>query len=113
LEESFYRVSHEGYRPKWKATPNMKSAVVSFFGLFYYWVVLSKNYRALAAFDDLLIEDPQKRESDRPLLRGQTGKVRLSWPQVMEACCNNPADTVTAASRYATRKFKEAINTGT
>ncbi|MBX3369803.1 MAG: hypothetical protein KF793_05370 [Nitrospira sp.] len=88
-------------------------AVVSFFGLFYYWVVLSKNYRALAALDDLLIEDPQKRESDRPLLRGQTGKVRLSWPQVMEAYCNNPADTVTAASRYATRKFKEAINTGT
>ncbi|MBP8116443.1 MAG: hypothetical protein KAY09_01810, partial [Nitrospira sp.] len=88
-------------------------AIVSFFGLFYYWVVLSKNYRALAPFDDLLIEDPQERESHRPLLRGQTGGVRILWPQVMEPYCNNPTATVTAARRFATRKFKEAINVGT
>src|SRR5206468_11256720 len=46
---------------------------VMFFGLFLYWVILSRRYRALASMDDLLIEWPHTRETQRPLLRSGLG----------------------------------------
>jgi hypothetical protein len=54
-------------------------AFVSFFALFYYWVVLSTRHRALAPMDDLLLEHPQVRKSDNPLLRLGVGSVRVPW----------------------------------
>jgi hypothetical protein len=44
------------------ANPNSRilGAFVSFFSLFYFWVILSTNYQALTPFDDALIEDPQR-----------------------------------------------------
>ena len=35
-------------------------AFVSFFGLFYYWVILSNSYTALGPMDNLLLEHPSR-----------------------------------------------------
>jgi hypothetical protein len=83
-------------------------AFVSFFGMHYFWVILSRNYTSLAAFDELLIEYPQGREHDNPQLRRRNEEVRVAWDAIMRPWLENPAQIAENAKRSAGRKFSEA-----
>ena len=55
-----------------------------------------------------LIEDPQKESPIVLCCVAKTGKGVFIMASVMEAHCNNPADTVTAARDMLRGSFKEA-----
>jgi hypothetical protein len=81
---------------------------VTFYSLFYFWIILSTNYQALAAFDDALIEDPQSRIIHEPLLRPNTGNLLVYWNNIMNPFLSNPKDVANSSIRYAVNKFKKA-----
>lgn len=80
-------------------------AFVSFFSLFYYWVILSTNHTALGPMDDLLIENPQSRECSTPLLRGGIGSIRVPWNDLVSEHLNDPRSNLKLAAAYAVKKF--------
>lgn len=83
---------------------------VTFFGLFYYWVVLSRTYTALAPWDDFWFENPQHRETHNPPLRSGIGSVRVQWAALENAYREDPALAVNVATQYATQKFRAATD---
>lgn len=83
-------------------------AVVSFYGLFYYWVLLSTRHKAIAAWDDVLIEDPQARETENPRLRGNLGDIRVPWNDFVSVYRSDVASVVKAANDYANQKYNKA-----
>jgi hypothetical protein len=84
---------------------------VMFFGLYLFWVILSRRYRALGSVDDLLIEWPLVREAERPLLRSGLGKIRVPWPNYINEYRRDPLAAVRAANQASRAKFKAAIET--
>lgn len=85
-------------------------AFVGFYGLFYYWVILSRQYRPLWPLDDLLIQDPQARNAEAPVLRGQTGAVLVDWNRVTAAHRRDRVAANVAAGKHATKRFREAAD---
>ena len=85
-------------------------AFVSFFALFYYWVVLSTRHRALAPMDDLLLEHPQARKVDNPLLRLGVGSVRVPWWELVTPYRQAPDAIGRAAKEHAKEKFQGAVD---
>ena len=85
-------------------------AIVGLYGLFYYWVILSTAYTALGPMDEILIEYPQKREAERPLLRAQMGTLRLPWVQMVSAYTRDAATAEKAAQQYARERFNAAAD---
>ncbi len=83
---------------------------VMFFGLFLYWVILSRRYRALASVDALLVEWPHIRQTDRPLLRSGVGAVRVPWGDYIYKYTSDPAAVSRAALQAARLKFQTAID---
>jgi len=83
---------------------------VIFFGLFVYWVILSRNYRALGSVDDLLMEYPQHRRSQRPLLRSGVGNVRVPWGELVTEYTGDPPGVRRAAIKAARVKFQGAVD---
>ena len=81
---------------------------VTFYSLFYFWVILSTNYRALAAFDNVLIEDPQSKIIYEPILRANTGSLLVHWANIVKPFLSNPENTVNSSIKYAYNKFKRA-----
>lgn len=81
---------------------------VTFYSLFYFWVILSMHYRALAAFDDALIEDPQSQIIHVPLLRPNTGDLLVDWNNIVKPFLSNPENTVDLSIKYAANKFIKA-----
>jgi len=84
-------------------------AFVAFYGLFYFWVVLSENHHALAGWDELQTEHPQTREVERPLFRTGTGAVRIRWDALAGGFASDPSGVVSTASRHALRKLEQAL----
>ena len=84
--------------------------IVTFFGLFFYWVVLSRRYTALAAWDDFWFENPQFRETHNPPLRSGTGSVRVLWTRLEDSYRADPYSAVSKATQYATDKFRSAVD---
>jgi len=78
---------------------------VTFYSLFYFWVLLSTHYRALAAFDDALIEDPQSQIVHMPLLRPNTGDLLINWHNIVEPFLSDPVNAVDSSVKYAANKF--------
>ncbi len=81
-------------------------AFVVFYGLFYYWVILSRRYCALDAWDDLLLQNPQAREATNPLLRGRLGDVHVDWDAVVAPYTKDPQGANKEAGRYAVDTFR-------
>lgn len=85
-------------------------AFVVFYGLFYYWVILSGRYRALGPMDDLLLQDPQAREAENPRLRAKAGAVRFNWQQISARSIVDPVAADKAAGKHAVAKFRAAAD---
>ena len=83
---------------------------VMFFGLFLFWVILSRCYRALGSMDDLLIEWPQVREVERPLLRSGLGAIRVPWGDYISEYTRDPTAAIRAANHASRLKFQAAVD---
>lgn len=81
---------------------------VTFYGLFYFWVMLSTNYQALAAVDDVLIEDPQRQIFYEPILRKNTGNLLVHWEKIKDPYLSNPEKVINSSMEYAVNRFKKA-----
>ncbi len=57
---------------------DIMGGIVTFFGLFCYWVVLSRRYTALDAWDDCMLENPQRRMTEYPRLHADL-RNRMPW----------------------------------
>lgn len=85
-------------------------AFVTFYGLFPYWVVLSTRYTSLMPFDDLLLEHPQRRVEEHPVLRQNLGSVRVNWSQMIEKYKAGKQESVRIVRDYAIEKFRSALD---
>lgn len=83
--------------------------LVSLFGLFYYWTILSRRYIALASFDKLLIEFPTTGKVDKPVLRGRVGNLVVHWDRVAAAYRSNPVAAAQGAASYAVERLRAAF----
>ena len=83
-------------------------AIVGLYSLFYYWVILSSRYPALWPMEELLIEDPQSREAERPLPCARTDALRLPWSDLLSAGTRDAGAAEKAAEAYAREKFNVA-----
>ncbi len=83
---------------------------VMFFGLFLFWVILSRRYRALGSMDDLLMEWPQIREVERPLLRSGLGAIRVPWGNYISEYTRDPTAAIRAANHASRLKFQAAVD---
>jgi len=81
---------------------------VTFYSLFYFWVMLSTQYRSLGPFDDLLLENPQTAETQNPKFRRHTGGLLISWNVLVDAYRNKPKDIIHNAMGQAIKKFNDA-----
>jgi hypothetical protein len=89
-------------------TSSVLGSFVVFYGLFFYWVILSRRFEALAVFDEALIEDPQHQTTYQPTLRNNTGGLLINWSEVARSYVSDPARTATEALKYAAGKFQSA-----
>lgn len=90
------------------AHPNscVLGAFVSFYGLFYFWVVLSINSKVTAPFFDLLIENPKTRQIiARPAFRT---RIIIDWKSVVDPFLVDPYASSASSIEFAFRKFKRA-----
>jgi HNH endonuclease len=85
-------------------------AFVTFYGLFTYWVLLSKRYTALMPFDDLLLEHPQQGTVGNPTSRQGTGSLRVKWTEIIAMYEGREKEAVRIVRDYATGKMKAAID---
>jgi hypothetical protein len=85
-------------------------AFVAFFGMHYFWVLLSNKYAALAPFDEPLLEYPQERTHENPQLRRRNETPRVAWANVTRPWLEHMVDTSESAKRSAGRKFSAAAD---
>ncbi len=83
---------------------------VMFFGLYLFWVILSRRYRALGSMDDLLKEWPQVREAERPLLRSGLGAIRVPWANYISEYTRDPTAAIRAANHASRVKFQAVVD---
>jgi len=83
---------------------------VVFFGLYLFWVVLSRRYQALGSMDDLLVEWPQIRQAERPLMRSGLGSIRVPWAKYISEYTTDPFAVIRAANQSSALKFQAALN---
>ena len=91
-------------------TDRILGGFVTFYGLFSYWVVLSTKYTALMPFDDLLLEHPQKKTADNPVLRKNIGSVRVNWGDLIRTYTGNETEAVKIVSGHVKRKMTSALD---
>jgi hypothetical protein len=82
---------------------------VVFFGVFYYWVILSKEHKAPSPRNHLLVEYPSDRSHHRTSAASSTG-VRVNWNLVIDAYLKDPAGAVLEAKRKAAAKFQAFVD---
>lgn len=80
---------------------------VTFYGLFHFWVILSKCFQAVGAFDDILIEDIQGKKTNVPLIRPNTGDLLVNWNRIAKPFLSNPEYTISLSAKYAHDKFRK------
>lgn len=83
---------------------------VTFFGLYFYWVILSRRYTALAPWDDFWFENPQRCETNNPVLRSGTGSLRVQWDRLISEYRDSPSQAVQIVSQYAIEKLRAAAD---
>jgi hypothetical protein len=82
---------------------------VMFFGVFLYWIILSRRYQAMGSVDDLLIEWPHVGVAARPLLRSGLGSIRVPWSRYVNEYAD-PVGAVQAALNVAQARFQETLD---
>jgi hypothetical protein len=85
-------------------------AFVALFGVYHYWILLSRTYHPLADWDDLLQENPQTREVWCPTLRSAIGAIRLPWRRWVAAWAQSPREVVRLVMGNVQRKFDAAAD---
>jgi len=85
-------------------------AFVTFFGLFYFWVILSANYQVLTPFDEVLIEDPQRQKKYEPTFRTKTGNLWVHWHRIADPYRTDPKAVNNYSIQYAMKKFQQSVD---
>lgn len=82
-------------------------AIVFFYGIFYYWVILSARYDSMGPSDDVLVENPVNRESDTPRLRKKLlGQLcPLPWGDLQREFAMDPKGVAEKATEYALKRL--------
>ena len=92
------------------AQRNLLGAVVSFFGLYYYWVILARPYSILAPWDDPLVESPVPRRVHNPQLRAGVGTLILPWERWVAQSLKDPAAVEKNVHRLAMNKLQASVD---
>jgi hypothetical protein len=94
------------------AHPNSRvlASFVSFYGLFYFWVILSTEFQAFSAFDPVLLEDPQNQATYEPQLRGKIGNLLVQWRHIAHPYISDPNKTAFLTLKYAHERFQQTSN---
>jgi len=105
-----FPVGHHGVFVFAHPRSRILGSFVTFYSLFYFWVVLSANFQALSAIDEPLIEDPQDQIKHEPLLRAMPGNLLIHWNQIANPYLSNPENASVSALRYGVERFQQASN---
>lgn len=81
---------------------------VAFFGLYYYWVILSQNHAALAPDDRVLLVHPQYGTIFEPRLRTTLLPPVVPWKEVLTGSADQEV-TLRRESEFAIRKLRQAL----
>lgn len=85
-------------------------ALVAFYGLFFYWVILCRKYPTLGPMDDLLFQYPVERESVNPLLRTATGAIKVRWDVITADYIKDRGAADVSAGKLATERLRAAVS---
>lgn len=107
-----FSVGHHGVIIIAHPRSRVLGAFVTFYSLFYYWVILATNYQAIAPIDEALIEDPQNQQSYVPLLRSNTGNLLVHWREIVNPFLSDRENAANSLMKYATIKFQKAADEG-
>jgi len=105
-----FQVGHHGVFVFAHPKSRILGSFVSFYGLFYFWVILSTRFQALSAIDEPLIEDPQNQTVNEPLLRSNPGNLLINWDRITNPYLTNPDGTAYFAVKYARDRFNQAAS---
>jgi len=83
-------------------------AFVVFFGLFYYWVLISTRYQSLQSDDEFWIENPQTGYFPDSKLTWRVKPISIDWDQHVHAYRKDPEGIAKKATIYSEQKFREA-----
>lgn len=92
------------------AHPDTKllTGIVSFYGLFYLWVLLSTEFTAVTAFDYILFEHPGTGEAKiDPRLRTTSEVIPIGLPMLIEKYQKNENAYALKAKEYAEKTIAE------
>ena len=78
-------------------------AIVVFFGMFYYWVILNRRYPLTSSISDLTVISPRTKLSVKAVLAGSAKRPRIPWERVLVGEPNH----VYKAWKLAREKFEE------
>jgi len=107
-----FSVGHHGVVIIGHPRSRVLGAFVTFYSLFYYWVILATNYQAIAPIDEALIEDPQNHKSYVPLLRSNIGNLLIHWKEIVNPFLSDQKNAANSLMKYATAKFQKAADEG-
>lgn len=111
LKKSFnFRVPTHAVVVVFHEADRILGSFVMLFGLFLYWVILSRRYRALGSVDDLLVEWPHVREAQRPVLRSGLGAIRVPWHNYIGEYTRDPLAAARDANRAARLKLQAVVD---
>ncbi len=82
---------------------SLLGAIVVFFGMFYYWVILDSEYPFATSMSELTIITPMNKEPHEPVIIGSGKFPRIPWEQI----CKPDPDCEEKAWKIALRKFEE------
>jgi hypothetical protein len=105
-----FHVGHHGVVIVAHPLSRVLGAFVTFYSLFYFWIILSENYPAISPFDDALIEYPQKQRTHEPVLRKKTGNLLVDWNQIMTPFLTDPISANNFSIIYAIEKFEKFMD---
>jgi hypothetical protein len=82
---------------------SMLGAIVVFFGMFYYWVILNRRYPFISSISDLTVISPRTKLSVQSVLAGSLKLPRIPWERVLVSEPNH----VYKAWKLASEKFEK------
>lgn len=103
-----FPVGHHGVMIIAHPRSRVLGSFVTFYSLFYFWVILSINYHAIAPFDEVLIENPQSQKAFSPLFRANTGNLLVNWNNIVNPFLTDPYAVALSSMKHAFNKFQKA-----
>ena len=89
---------------------NILGAFVAFYSLFYFWVIISSSFKAIAPIDDPLIEDPQIQKDYKPIFRANIGNLLIHWDHIANPYLRDPQNVEVNAMRFAIEKLQSSVD---